>query len=57
MTPSLFEKTGNVNIVDEWTFGELQDKSMAEAALKDHWDTFYSEDDFKEIAAAGYVDY
>ncbi|KAH8110599.1 exo-beta-1,3-glucanase [Phellopilus nigrolimitatus] len=53
ITPSLFDATGNDNIVDEWTFGQHQDPSAAEAALKVHWDTFYTEADFAAIAAAG----
>lgn len=53
ITPSIFERTGNEAIVDEWTFGELQDRGAAEAALRQHWDTFYTEDDFRQIAAAG----
>lgn len=55
ITPSLFEHTGNDAIVDEYTFGQLQDLNMAKAALKQHWDTFYTEDDFQQIAAAGCV--
>ncbi|THH03953.1 hypothetical protein EW145_g5870 [Phellinidium pouzarii] len=53
ITPSLFDNTGNDAIVDEWTFGKLQDRSTAQAALKQHWDTFYTETDFGDIAAAG----
>lgn len=53
ITPSLFEATNNDNIVDEWTFCQLQDKSTATAALKNHWDTWITEADFKDIAAAG----
>lgn len=53
ITPSLFEATGNENIVDEWTFGELQDRDNATAALKAHWDSWITEDDFKQIAKAG----
>ena len=53
ITPSLFEATGNDAIVDEWTFGELQDNETALAALQQHWDTWYTEQDFKDIAAAG----
>jgi aryl-phospho-beta-D-glucosidase BglC (GH1 family) len=55
ITPSLFEDTGNTNIVDEWTFGQLQDATVAKAALVKHWDTWITEDDFKAIAAAGCV--
>ena len=55
ITPSLFDNTGNDNIVDEWTFGQLQDPSVAKAALVQHWDTWITQDDFTAIAAAGYV--
>ncbi|WVR07519.1 hypothetical protein IAU60_004561 [Kwoniella sp. DSM 27419] len=53
ITPSLFEKTGNDAIVDEYTFGWMQDKATAQAALVDHWNTWITEDDFAQIAAAG----
>lgn len=55
ITPSLFESTGNSAIVDEWTFGQYQDPNVARAKLAEHWDTWITESDFKEIAAAGYV--
>lgn len=55
ITPSLFEATGNNNIVDEYTFGQLQDHNKAYNALKSHWDSFITESDFASIAAAGYV--
>ena len=55
ITPSMFDDTGNDAIVDEWTFCQLQSRSTAEAALQQHWSTFYSEADFAAIAAAGYV--
>ncbi|KAF9070839.1 exo-beta-1,3-glucanase [Rhodocollybia butyracea] len=53
ITPSLFDNTGNTNIVDEWTFGQLQDRATAEANLKNHWNTWITEADFADIAAAG----
>jgi glucan 1,3-beta-glucosidase len=53
ITPSLFEKTGNSAIVDEWTFGQLQNKATAQAALKAHWDSWITESDIAAIAAAG----
>ncbi|KAK7032141.1 hypothetical protein VNI00_013315 [Paramarasmius palmivorus] len=53
ITPSLFDNTGNPDIVDEFTFGQLQDRQVAEEALKAHWDTFITEADFEAIAAAG----
>jgi aryl-phospho-beta-D-glucosidase BglC (GH1 family) len=53
ITPTLFDNTGNSNIIDEWTFGQLQDRATATAALQNHWNTFITEDDFVQIAAAG----
>ncbi|KAA1468117.1 exo-1-3-beta-glucanase [Dentipellis sp. KUC8613] len=53
ITPSLFDNTGNDAIVDEWTFGQMQDRGKAQAALKKHWDTWITEQDFADIAAAG----
>ncbi|KAF8215877.1 glycoside hydrolase family 5 protein [Mycena galopus ATCC 62051] len=52
ITPSLFDDTGNTNIVDEWTFGQLQSKATATAALTTHWNTWITESDFEAIAAA-----
>lgn len=53
ITPSLFDDTGNDAIVDEWTFCEMQDRGTAQSALQNHWNTFYTESDFADIAAAG----
>jgi len=53
--PSLFDNTGNPAIVDEWTFGLLQDRSVAQSKLVEHWNTWITEADFKAIAAAGCV--
>jgi glucan 1,3-beta-glucosidase len=52
ITPSLFEKAGN-GVIDEWTFGQYQSKSAAQSALQQHWDTWITEQDFADIAAAG----
>jgi glucan 1,3-beta-glucosidase len=57
ITPSLFDNTGNNNIVDEWTFGQLQDRHTAQQKLEAHWDTWITKADFAAIAAAGYVSY
>ena len=57
ITPSLFDNTGNDAIVDEWTFCEFQSTDTARAVLQRHWDSFYTESDFADIAAAGYVSY
>ncbi|GJE86367.1 glycoside hydrolase family 5 protein [Phanerochaete sordida] len=53
ITPSLFDNTGNPNIVDEWTFCEMQNRTKATEALTHHWDTWITESDFAAIAAAG----
>jgi aryl-phospho-beta-D-glucosidase BglC (GH1 family) len=53
ITPSIFENTGNDDIVDEWTFGEYQDYDTALATLQEHWNTWITEADFEAIAAAG----
>ncbi|KAH6917044.1 exo-beta-1,3-glucanase [Coprinopsis sp. MPI-PUGE-AT-0042] len=53
ITPSLFDNTGDDRIIDEWTYGLYQDKNVAYNALKQHWDTWITEDDFRDIAAAG----
>ncbi|KAJ7109901.1 glycoside hydrolase family 5 protein [Mycena epipterygia] len=53
ITPSLFDNTGNANIVDEWTFGSLQNRGTATTALTNHWNTWITEADFAAIAAAG----
>ena len=50
ITPSLFDATGNDGIVDEWTFCQYQDRSTAQAALQNHWNTWITEDDFAQIA-------
>ncbi|EGN93093.1 glycoside hydrolase family 5 protein [Serpula lacrymans var. lacrymans S7.3] len=53
ITPSLFDNTGNSAIVDEWTFGQHQNRVVAEATLQTHWNTWITESDFANIAAAG----
>jgi len=53
ITPTLFDNTGNPNIIDEWTFGQLQNRNVAQQALQGHWDTWITESDFAAIAAAG----
>lgn len=47
--------SGNDAIIDEWTFGEYQDKGVARAKLEQHWNTWITERDFADIAAAGFV--
>ncbi|KAH8835533.1 exo-1,3-beta-glucanase [Flagelloscypha sp. PMI_526] len=53
ITPDLFDATGDSRIIDEYTFGQYQNKATAKAALTQHWDTWITESDFAQIAAAG----
>ncbi|KAI0719308.1 glycoside hydrolase [Cerioporus squamosus] len=53
ITPSIFENTNNSDIIDEYTFGQLQDSDHALSVLQDHWETWITEDDFVAIKAAG----
>ncbi|KAF5352453.1 hypothetical protein D9756_005900 [Leucocoprinus leucothites] len=53
ITPSLFDNTNDGRVVDEWTFGQYVDRAEAAQVLKNHWDTWITEDDFRQIAAAG----
>lgn len=52
ITPSLFEAFTDVP-VDEYHFTQQLGKDQALATLDAHWLTWYTEDDFKDIAAAG----
>lgn len=49
ITPSLFPTE---DIVDEYTLG--QKNPDAQSILQKHWDTFITEDDFKQIQQAGF---
>ncbi|KXN89093.1 Glucan 1,3-beta-glucosidase [Leucoagaricus sp. SymC.cos] len=53
ITPSLFEATGNDNIVDEFTLGQFTDPDAAQKLLKSHWESWITEDDFVAMSAAG----
>lgn len=53
ITPNVYGQTGNPNIVDEWTFGSLQPRDQAVRILQNHLNSFVSENDIKQIAAAG----
>ena len=55
ITPSLFDVTGDPRIIDEWTFCQYQDHSVASSVLEAHWKTWITEADFAAIAAAGYI--
>lgn len=49
-TPSLFEK---YDVPDEYSLGLKLGHDAASEYLKKHWETFYTEKDFKEIASWG----
>ncbi|EST09324.1 Glycoside hydrolase, family 5 [Kalmanozyma brasiliensis GHG001] len=53
ITPSIYGQTNNPHIIDEWTFGSLQPRSTAIRILQQHLNSFMSEDDIRQIAAAG----
>ncbi|GAC74378.1 hypothetical protein PANT_11c00030 [Moesziomyces antarcticus T-34] len=53
ITPSIYGQTGNPKIIDEWTFGSLQPRNKAVSILQNHLNSFVSEDDFRQMAAAG----
>lgn len=53
ITPSIFANTNNSDIVDEYTFGQMQDPTVALDVLEHHWNTWITEDDFAAISAAG----
>jgi len=53
ITPTIFDNTGDDRVVDEWTFGQYVDNSTANSVLKQHWDSWITENDFAQIAAAG----
>lgn len=55
ITPSIFDNTQDDRIIDEYTFGQYQDRNTAFSKLKAHWDSWITELDFKAIAAAGWV--
>jgi glucan 1,3-beta-glucosidase len=50
ITPSLFE--GN-DAKDEYTLTQILGKDAAYSKLSHHWNTFITQDDFSQIAAAG----
>ncbi|KAI0722610.1 glycoside hydrolase [Earliella scabrosa] len=53
ITPSIFENTNNPDIIDEYTFGQMQDRDQALSVLQNHWETWITEDDFAAIKDAG----
>ncbi|KAH0005087.1 glycoside hydrolase, partial [Aureobasidium melanogenum] len=52
ITPSIFEATPD-NVVDEYTYCQTLGSSEAYSRLSNHWNTWITEDDFHQIAAAG----
>lgn len=50
ITPSLFEGNG---AVDEYTLTQELGKDAAKSKLSAHWNSFITQDDFSQIAAAG----
>ena len=61
MTPSLFGVAGlpgkgdERSVMDEWSFCEILGKEQCEEVLQNHWETFYTEDDFKRSVAGASV--
>ena len=53
ITPSIYEKAGDDRVIDEWSFGKYVPEEKAKKILKDHYDNFITEEDFKEIASYG----
>jgi glucan 1,3-beta-glucosidase len=54
ITPSLFEQWANGGgVVDEYTLTAALGKQNAQSRLTQHWSTFITEADFKEIASFG----
>ncbi|EUC34116.1 glycoside hydrolase family 5 protein [Bipolaris zeicola 26-R-13] len=50
ITPSIFEGNG---AVDEYTLAGAMGKDAAKSMLQNHWNTWYTQDDFNQMAAAG----
>jgi len=54
ITPSIFEPWANSNtVVDEYTLCQTLGKDQAYSTLSNHWNTWITESDFAQIAAAG----
>lgn len=52
ITPTLFQPYGD-DVVDEYHLTQRLGKDQAQSVLEQHWQTWYTENDFKDIAAAG----
>ncbi|KAF9267774.1 glycoside hydrolase family 5 protein [Marasmius fiardii PR-910] len=53
ITPSIFDNTGDDSIVDEFTLGQKRNDDAMRKILENHWDTWITEDDFRQISEAG----
>ncbi|KAH8100877.1 glycoside hydrolase [Cristinia sonorae] len=53
ITPSIFQNTNNSGIIDEYSMGQILGHDVMLDILTPHWETWITEDDFKDIAAAG----
>ncbi|KAK0543156.1 hypothetical protein OC845_006264 [Tilletia horrida] len=53
ITPTLFSRTNNSAIVDEWTFSTLQPRDQAARLLQGHLDSFITERDLAMISDLG----
>ncbi|KAL0095630.1 glycoside hydrolase superfamily [Phycomyces blakesleeanus] len=54
ITPDLFDQfAASDNIVDEWSLCKKLGPEEAERQLKEHYETFITEDDFRKIAEMG----
>ena len=54
ITPSIFSEWADSNtVVDEYTYTQTLGKDEASSRLTNHWQTWITQDDFNQIAAAG----
>ena len=53
IAPSVYERTGDDRVIDEWSFGKYVPHDKAVKILRDHFDNFIKESDFEEIASLG----
>ena len=54
ITPSIFDDWATqTTVVDEYTYTQTLGKSEASSRLTNHWNTWITQDDFNQIAAAG----
>ena len=54
ITPSIFDQWADqTTVVDEYTYTQTLGQSEASSRLTNHWNTWITQDDFNQIAAAG----